>query len=100
VVLVEAGRRFLAESVPERKLHVRERVSQLQLFRDLLEQLQRAEGHEIDEDYILSTIALRLPYEDSERVFRTLINWARHADLFDHDVARKKLFLEARAPGT
>jgi hypothetical protein len=87
----------LAESVPARKLHLRERVSQLQLFRDLLDQLQRADGHQIDEDLVLSTIALRLPYEDSERVFRTLINWARHADLFDHDVVRQKLFLEPPA---
>jgi NitT/TauT family transport system ATP-binding protein len=94
VVLDEPGRRFLSEGISERKRNIRARVSQLRIFSDILDQLQRADRHEIDEDLVLSTIALRLPYEDTERVFRTLINWARHADLFDHDVERKKLFLE------
>jgi NitT/TauT family transport system ATP-binding protein len=97
VTLDEPGRKFLAEDVPARKRDIRERVSQLRIFRDIVDQLHRAENHEIDEDLVLSTIAVRLPYEDSERVFRTLINWARHADLFDHDVERKKLFMEVPA---
>jgi hypothetical protein len=29
-------------------------------------------------------------------LFRTLVNSGRHADLFDHDVERKKLFIEPR----
>jgi hypothetical protein len=32
-----------------------------------------------------------VPYEDPERMLRTLVNWGRHADLFDHDVERGKL---------
>jgi NitT/TauT family transport system ATP-binding protein len=94
VILDEPGRRFLAASIPERKRDVRERVSQLRIFRDILDQIQRADEHELDADHVLSTIAVRLPYEDSERLFRTLVNWARHANLFDHDVERQKLFIE------
>src|SRR5262249_54074914 len=94
VVLEESGRTFLDESVPDRKQDIRKRVSGLRIFRDLTDQLARAENHELDEDLVLSTIAVRLPYEDSERLFRTLVNWGRHADLFDHDVERKKLFIE------
>lgn len=48
----------------------------------------------------MSSLALRLPYEDPERLFRTLVNWGRHADLFDHDVERKKLFVEPEASET
>jgi NitT/TauT family transport system ATP-binding protein len=102
VVLDEGAKRFLAASVPDRRRDIRERVSRLRLFRDLVDQLQRAENHELDEDLVLSTIALRLPYEDANRIFGTLINWGRHADLFDHDVERKKLFIApartARSP--
>ena len=54
----------------------------------------RADRHEVDEEIITSSLALRLPYEDPDRLFRTLVNWGRHADLFDHDVERKKLFAE------
>jgi NitT/TauT family transport system ATP-binding protein len=94
VVLEESGRAFLDESVPDRKDDIRRRVSALRIFRDLMDQLQRADNHELDEDHVLATLAVRLPYEDSERLFHTLINWGRHADLFDHDVTRKKLFIE------
>jgi len=94
VILDKGGRDFLAASVPERKLKFRARVEQLHLFRDLIDQLQRADHHEVDEDFVLSSLAVRLPYEDAGRMFRTLVNWARHADLFDYDAARKKLFIE------
>jgi hypothetical protein len=40
------------------------------------------------------TLATHLPYEDPARMFHTLVSWGRHADLFDHDVERKKLFRE------
>jgi NitT/TauT family transport system ATP-binding protein len=93
-VLTDLGRKFLDASVPERKELLRTQVSQLNIFQDLLGQLERAEHHEIDEDHVESTLAVRLPYEDSERLFHTLVNWARYADLFDHDVIRKKLFIE------
>jgi NitT/TauT family transport system ATP-binding protein len=94
VVLEPGGHKFLDQSVPDRKREIRERVWRLRIFRDIVDQLERARDREIDEDHILSTIALRLPYEDTERVFRTMVNWGRHADLFDHDVDRKKLFIE------
>ena len=100
VVLEDAGRKFLAESIPDRKQDIRARVSQLRIFREIVEQIHRSEGNEIDEDHILSTLALRLPYEDPERIFKTLVNWSRHADLFDHDVERKKLFIEPSEPRT
>ena len=94
VVLTDSGRRFLKLSVPERKTSFRELVVKLHIFKDVLEMLARADRHEVDEEIITSSLALRLPYEDPDRLFRTLVNWGRHADLFDHDVERKKLFAE------
>ena len=94
VVLTTEGRRFLAASVPERKAIFRERVASLQIFREVLGLLERAEGHEVDVEVVLEALALRLPYEDPERMLRTLVNWGRHADLFDHSPERGKLFVE------
>jgi NitT/TauT family transport system ATP-binding protein len=98
VVLEDPGKKFLAADVPERKLLFRDHVSKLRIFRDILDQLQRSEGREIDEDYVQSTLAVRMPYEDPERIFGTLVNWGRYADLFDHDVERKKLFIKPDDP--
>ncbi|HEX7703966.1 MAG TPA: nitrate/sulfonate/bicarbonate ABC transporter ATP-binding protein [Kofleriaceae bacterium] len=100
VVLTDAGKRFLQASVPERKVMFRDLVKSLHIFEDVLGLLARAEQHEIDEDLVMSSLALRLPYEDPDRLFRTLVNWGRHADLFDHDVERKKLFIEPEASET
>jgi NitT/TauT family transport system ATP-binding protein len=97
VVLGALGRQFLAASISERRRIFRERVAQLQIFKDLLDQLRRADHHEVDEDFVLSSLAVRLPYEDPERVLRTLVSWGRHADLFDYDVTRKRLLMEPAA---
>jgi NitT/TauT family transport system ATP-binding protein len=93
VELTEAGRAFLAMSPAERSKSFREHVGQLRIFHDVLEQLKATEGQPLDEDVVRSTIALRLPYEDGERVFNTLVNWGRYADLFDRDPARGLLYL-------
>ena len=64
------------------------------IFRDVLGLLDRAEGQEVDVEVVLEELALRLPYEAPQRMLRTLVNWGRHADLFDHDSERGKLFAE------
>ena len=94
VVLTTTGAAFLAASVPERKTIFRERVKALRIFHDLLDMIGRADHHELDEEVVLSSLALRIPYEDPERMLRTIVNWGRHADLFDHDPIRHKLFME------
>jgi NitT/TauT family transport system ATP-binding protein len=94
VVLTDEGKRFLAASIPDRKLMFRDRVRHLRIFHDILGLLERADGHAIATEIVLETLALRLPYEDPDRMLRTLVNWARHADLFDHDVVRGRLFIE------
>ncbi len=94
VVLTPDGKRFLAASVPERKAMFRERVAGLRIFHDVLQLIERADEHAADVEVVLEALALRLPYEDPDRMLRTLVNWGRHADLFDHDVERGKLFVE------
>ena len=94
VVLTDLGRRFLASSIPERKVIFCEQVKKLRLFKEVMEQIHRSDKNEIDEDMVLAQLALHLPYEDPERMLRTMVNWGRNADLFDHDPERRKLFIE------
>jgi hypothetical protein len=93
VVLLDAGRALLKASTADRKTIFRERVLHLRMFSDVYEQIQRA-GGELDEDVVLSTAALRLPYEDPERLLHTMVGWARHADLFDYDPERHILKID------
>ncbi|HTB56391.1 MAG TPA: nitrate/sulfonate/bicarbonate ABC transporter ATP-binding protein [Polyangia bacterium] len=94
VDLTPVGRQFLASGAPERKQIFQRQVVELRLFRDVLEQIGKAERQELDEDVVLGSIALHLPYENTDRVFQTLVAWGRYADLFDHDVERRKLYIE------
>jgi NitT/TauT family transport system ATP-binding protein len=94
VMLTEVGKRFLASSIPDRKVVFREQVRKLRIFVEVVEAIQRSERWEIDEDVVASSLALHLPYEDPGTMLRTLVNWGRHADLFDHDPERQKLFME------
>ena len=97
VALTEAGRKLLRAAVPERKKLFREQALLLRIVRDVLDQI-RAAGGKLDDDVVLSGAAMRLPYEDPERLLHTLVGWARNADLFDYDPERHLLFVDA--PGS
>jgi NitT/TauT family transport system ATP-binding protein len=96
VVLTDTGRRALQATVADRKKLFREEVLKLRVVNDVYEQIRRA-GGKLDDDVVLTTAALRLPYEDPERLLRTLVGWARTADLFDYDPERHLLFVDAPA---
>jgi NitT/TauT family transport system ATP-binding protein len=98
VDVTDLGLQFLAGAAPERKQIFQRQVLELRLFRDVLEHIRKAARQELDEDVILGSIALQLPYEDTDRIFQTLVGWGRYAELFDHDVERRKLYtLESTA---
>jgi NitT/TauT family transport system ATP-binding protein len=94
VVLTDEGRRFLAATVPDRKVMFRNRVKVLRIFSDVLAMIERAENRRLEGEVVLEMLALRLPYENPERMLTTLVSWGRHADLFDYDQARHELFIE------
>jgi NitT/TauT family transport system ATP-binding protein len=96
VVITDIGRALLKASVADRKTMFRERALQLRIIAEVYEQIHRADG-KLDEDVVLSTAALRLPYEDPERLLKTLVGWARNADLFDYDPERHLLFIDQPA---
>ena len=40
---------------------------------------------ELDRDLVLETIVFRMPFENYEKVFDTLIRWGRYGDLLGYD---------------
>jgi NitT/TauT family transport system ATP-binding protein len=96
VVLTDIGRTVLSKNIAERKLIFREQFLQLRVVADVYEQIKKA-GGKLDDDVVLTTAAMRLPYEDPERLLRTLVGWARTADLFDYDPERHILFIDTPA---
>ena len=85
VVLEPEGQGFVRAAPEDRKPIWREHLLRLRLFRDLHDVLQRQPRNEIEKEFVLETIILNMPQENYERVFNTLMGWARFGDLFDYD---------------
>jgi NitT/TauT family transport system ATP-binding protein len=83
VVLDGPGRSFVKASPAERKGVWRTALLGLRLFREAYEVAMSHEDHSIGRDQLLEAIALRMPQENSERVFKTFVRWARYGKLFD-----------------
>ncbi len=85
VVLDVAGRAFVKASPAERKGVWRTALLSLRLFREAHEVAMSQENSAIDRDQLLEAIALRMPHENSERVFKTFLRWSRYGKLFDYN---------------
>jgi NitT/TauT family transport system ATP-binding protein len=93
VILEALGKRFVQASADERKAIWRDQLLTLSLFREIHNVLRRQRKHRIDRDFILETIVIRLPQENYERVFETLVGWATFGDLFAYDEAKNTVAL-------
>jgi NitT/TauT family transport system ATP-binding protein len=87
VVLETQGQRLVQAAPEQRKTMWRDRILTLSLFRELYETLRRRRTHKVDRDFVHEIIVMRLPQENYERVFDTLIGWSRFADLVAYDEA-------------
>ena len=59
----------------------REQLQKLRLFRVVMELLDLREG-KLRKEELVHEIATRLPMEDAEATFETLVAWARYGELF------------------
>src|SRR5438045_4858935 len=80
VVLDAVGPQFLKASPAERKNIWREQLLKLEIFRLVSKVLDQQPSHSVGRDFLLETFILRLPTENYERVFETLIGWARYGN--------------------
>jgi NitT/TauT family transport system ATP-binding protein len=83
VVLTPLGLRFVAAEQDERQRIWHDQALQLRLFR-ITRDLLALHGGELRKDELLQEIAARLPMEDAERTFDTLVAWGRFGGLFDY----------------
>ncbi len=87
------GLRFMAADMDKRKDIWRAQLLQLKLFRVVREMLQLREG-ELSKEELLHEITLRLPMEDAEETFETLVAWGRFGELFAYREEKEVLTFE------
>jgi NitT/TauT family transport system ATP-binding protein len=93
VELTPLGRRFVQGGMDERKLIWRDQLLELKLFRVVRELLDLREG-DLSREELIQEIAGRLPMEDPELTFETIVAWGRFGELFAYREERGVLTYE------
>jgi NitT/TauT family transport system ATP-binding protein len=95
LVLTEAGKRFAEAGVLEEKQVFREQaLAHVSILRKIVEELQKAPGHSLPEEYFLSLLEQHFSKEEAEEQLETAINWGRYAELFTFNENRGLFRLE------
>ncbi len=94
IVLQPLGRKFLDADINERKLMLRERLREHGLFNYLIRLLKGQEDRAVESELVLEHLAMLLPNEDPERLFSTIVNWGRFAELFGYNQDEDRFYLD------
>jgi NitT/TauT family transport system ATP-binding protein len=81
VQLTDLGKRFFESDRQTRKTIFAEQVQKLRLFHIILAYLEVQE--EVSGETVTHDIAAALPYENPEKILKTMIAWGRYAGLMD-----------------
>src|SRR6478672_4256437 len=94
VVLQPAGKRTMELPMNEKKRTIREKIRVRPLFAANEALLRRQEDAQLPKDGVLEELAVWLPDENPETMFKTLVNWGRYAELFAYDADEERLSLD------
>lgn len=97
VVLTALGRRYLEAKVNERKRMLNEQLRKLKLFEKVIEDLRGQEKFQLDEDLMLEELAVWLPTEKPQTMFRTIVRWGRYAELLGYNADERKVYLDVES---
>ncbi|MEI6233209.1 MAG: nitrate/sulfonate/bicarbonate ABC transporter ATP-binding protein [Planctomycetota bacterium] len=94
VVLEADGQKYVRAPLDERKGIWRDRLVRLGIFKEVVELIRRQHNQEVHRDLVLETIVFRMPFENYEKVFDTLVRWGRFGDLLAYDEVSELLWLQ------
>jgi NitT/TauT family transport system ATP-binding protein len=97
VLLTELGNRLLDADINGRKILLKEQLRTLGTFRFVEMILNEAKDHRLPEDVVQEELVVRLPTQDIEQLFKTVVHWARFAELFGYDADTQVLSLDEPA---
>jgi NitT/TauT family transport system ATP-binding protein len=94
VALAPLGRQLLAVDVNGRKRLMNQQLRQLQLVEHIIDMLQGQEDKAVDEDLVLEELAVWLPTEKPQAMFKSIVRWGRYAELLGYNADERKLYLD------
>jgi len=94
VTLMPLGRQLLGANVNGRKRLINQQLRQLQLIQHVIGILQSQENKSVDEDLVLEELAVWLPTERPQSIFKSIVRWGRYAELLGYNADERKLYLD------
>ncbi len=94
VVLEPLGKQVIESEINQRKLIVRERLKSLGLFAYLVRLLRAQEDRSLTREVVLEHLAMLLPNDPPEKMFSTVVNWGRYAELFGYNKDEDRFYLD------
>jgi NitT/TauT family transport system ATP-binding protein len=93
VIITPLGKQFVEADVNEQKTLLNKQIRKLKNFQLLLESLTKNNG-EVAREVLIEDYATRMPYEDSEAVLDTIIDWGRYAELIGYNAKDEVIYLD------
>lgn len=100
VVLTTTGRALLTADVNARKQTFNRQLRALETFRFVVQILGEAREQRLPKDVIVEEFAVRLPGQDYDKLFDTVVAWGRYAELFGYEPQSETLYLDQPQPTT
>jgi NitT/TauT family transport system ATP-binding protein len=94
VVLTELGKQFLDADINGKKSLVREQLMKLGTFRFLMQILAESADQQLPEEVVREELVIRLPTQDIEKLFETIVSWGRFAELFGYSPDTQVFYLD------
>ncbi len=94
--LTDAGRRYLAASIRERKTILRDQLKRTTLFRTLLRALENAPSRTLTDDALSQIISVTAAQADE--AVQNIVNWGRYVELFRYDADEHLVMATAKSP--
>jgi NitT/TauT family transport system ATP-binding protein len=94
VVLEPLGERFIESDVNQRKHLIGEQLRRHGLFNYFIRLLRAQPDHSLSKEVVLEHLAILLPNEKPEKMFATMVNWGRFAQLFGYSKDDDSFYLD------
>jgi NitT/TauT family transport system ATP-binding protein len=85
VRLTKAGIAFQKADTKQRKKMMHDLLLDLKIFRHFYDKIEHADQHEITEESVLVDLVQFFPNERPKNLFKTLVAWARFAEIFSYE---------------
>jgi NitT/TauT family transport system ATP-binding protein len=100
VEMTAEGRQFVTADIGARKQRLNATLRGLFAFDLVIQALKQSANDEVDEAAVLNQLAQAFPHERPQRILRTIVAWARYAELFKYSSIRRVFHGLQRTVGT